>query len=114
MGGTVCFASNYLLQQYLMKRLFFTLSVCLFYARLPGADFPRERLLMNSGWKFHLGDVSGFEENLINAGVNDGPAKMDFRDSTWRPVNLPHDWAVELPFEQKANGSHGYKPVGPG
>ena len=69
---------------------------------------------MDSGWKFHLGDVSGFEENLINAGVNGGPAKMDFRDSTWRPVNLPHDWAVELPFDQKANGSHGYKPVGPG
>jgi beta-galactosidase len=40
-------------------------------------------------------------------------AKAKFDDSKWRALNLPHDWAVELPFvrdeEQK---SHGYKPLG--
>ena len=40
-------------------------------------------------------------------------AKMGYDDSNWRKLNLPHDWAVELPFvhdeEQK---SHGYKPLG--
>ena len=40
-------------------------------------------------------------------------AKAKFDDSKWRTLNLPHDWAVELPFvrddEQK---SHGYKPLG--
>lgn len=74
----------------------------------------RERRLMDSEWKFHLGDLPGFEENLINAGVNDGPTKLGFRDSAWRTVHLPHDWAVELPFDRHANASHGYKPVGPG
>ncbi|HZI32742.1 MAG TPA: glycoside hydrolase family 2 TIM barrel-domain containing protein, partial [Candidatus Binatia bacterium] len=26
----------------------------------------------------------------------------------------PHDWAIELPFDKNADGSHGFKPVGPG
>ena len=25
-------------------------------------------------------------------------AKAKFDDSKWRALNLPHDWAVELPF----------------
>ena len=29
-------------------------------------------------------------------------------------MNLPHDWAVELPFDPKADAGHGFKPVGPG
>jgi beta-galactosidase len=73
----------------------------------------RERLLMDAGWKFHLGDLH-FDENIINAGVNEGPAGLKFDDSHWRTVNLPHDWAVELPFDQNADVKHGYKPVGPG
>lgn len=32
------------------------------------ADLPRERLLMDFGWKFHLGDL-GFQENIITAVV---------------------------------------------
>jgi beta-galactosidase len=78
-----------------------------------GAVSSREHLLMDAGWKFYLGDL-GFEENIINAGVNEGPAGSKFNDSQWRTVNLPHDWAVELPFDQAADGGHGYKPVGPG
>jgi beta-galactosidase len=38
-----------------------------------------------------------------------------FRDSAWRTLDLPHDWAVELPFVNVDNRdveSHGYKPVG--
>ena len=74
---------------------------------------PRERLLLDAGWKFHLGDLS-FEENIINAGVNGGPAGSKFNDTPWHTVNLPHDWVVALPFDQNANGGHGYKPVGAG
>jgi beta-galactosidase len=75
---------------------------------------PRERLSLDFGWKFHLGDDWGLGENLAKAGDSSGPAKMNFGDSSWRMVNLPHDWAVELPFDAKANYDHGYKPVGPG
>src|SRR5690242_12278877 len=73
-----------------------------------------QRLSMDFGWKFRLGDDLNFEENLINAGVNKGPAGINFNDDGWRTVNIPHDWAAELPFDKKADGSHGYKPIGPG
>ena len=38
---------------------------------------------------------------------------MGFDDSKWRSLNLPHDWAVELPFVwDDSLRSHGYKPLG--
>ena len=78
------------------------------------ADPPRERLSLDSGWKFHLGDDWGTGEKLDKAGVSAGPAKPSFPDTLWRTVNLPHDWAVELPFDPASDRSHGYKPLGPG
>ena len=30
----------------------------------------------------------------------------------WRQLDLPHDWAVEAPFDAKASSSHGYKASG--
>ncbi len=74
----------------------------------------RQRLLLDFGWKFRLGDDWGTGENLAKAGSSSGPAATSFNDATWRTVNLPHDWGVELPFDRNADGSHGFKPVGPG
>ena len=81
-----------------------------------GADaaMPRERLLLDFGWKFHLGNEWGTGEDLAKAGSSVGPAKRDFSDMSWRALNLPHDWVIELPFDERADGSHGFKPVGPG
>ncbi|HEV2391668.1 MAG TPA: beta-galactosidase GalA [Verrucomicrobiae bacterium] len=75
---------------------------------------PRERLLMDFGWRFHLGDDWGTGEDLAKAGSSGGPARPGFSDMGWRSTNLPHDWAIELPFDEQADGSHGFKPVGPG
>ena len=75
---------------------------------------PRERLLLDFGWKFHLGNEWGAGISWAKAGTGSGPASMSFSDASWRTVNLPHDWAVELPFDSTADGSHGFKPVGPG
>ena len=75
---------------------------------------PRERLLLDFGWQFHLGDDWGTGEDLVKAGGSSGPARPGFSDAGWRTLNLPHDWVIELPFDEKADGSHGYKPVGPG
>lgn len=83
----------------------------------------REKLLLDPGWKFHLGDASspegdfgfGLEQVFAKAGQTSGPGSPDFNDSTWRLVDLPHDWAVELDFVNSDNGvldSHGYKPLG--
>jgi beta-galactosidase len=74
----------------------------------------RERLALDFNWKFHLGNNWGLGEKLDKAGESYGPANRNFNDSSWRTINLPHDWAVELPFDPNANYDHGYKPVGPG
>src|SRR6202789_2674416 len=75
---------------------------------------PREKLLLDFNWKFHLGDDWPDMMRLDKAGQNSGPASEGFSDIAWRTVNLPHDWAIELPFDKSADGSHGFKPVGPG
>ena len=75
---------------------------------------PRERLLADFGWRFHLGNESKIAQNLAKAGSGYGPASIDFSDASWRSLDLPHDWAVELPFDPKADGSHGFKALGDG
>ncbi len=83
----------------------------------------RERLLMDFGWKFHLGDAAspkddfgyGLETAFGKAGEAPGAAQPDFKDSSWRTVDLPHDWAVELDFVNSPQSNvrdHGFKPVG--
>ena len=43
------------------------------------------------------------------------PAAAGFAaEATWRTVDLPHDWAVELPFDRAGDRNHGFKPLGPG
>ena len=88
---------------------------------------PRERLLFDFGWKFTLGngvDPSkdlgfGFGQGDFSKTGDFKFAKAGFDDSKWRSLDLPHDWAVELPFEHDDDGSgdsqlrsHGYKPLG--
>ena len=78
---------------------FFASSAASFAAPIP----PRERLLIDFGWKFHLGNDWGIGQNLAKSGTGYGPASADYSDATWRRVNLPHDWAVELPFDPTAD-----------
>jgi beta-galactosidase len=49
-----------------------------------------------------------------NLGADVSFVKPGFDDSRWRALDLPHDWAVELPFSTNADFRHGFKPVGPG
>ena len=58
--------------------------------------------------------TGGAAQNLAKAGSGYGPASIDFSDASWRRVDWPHDWAVELPFDAKADGAHGFRPVGDG
>ncbi|MGH7954283.1 MAG: sugar-binding domain-containing protein, partial [Limisphaerales bacterium] len=98
----------------LVRRWACTMAMMSLIGTMLAAGSPRERLLLDFNWKFHLGDNWGTGESLAKAGQSEGPAKMNFNDSQWRTVNLPHDWAVELPFDSNANYDHGYKPIGPG
>ena len=69
---------------------------------------------MDFGWKFHLGNEWGIRQNLAKSGTGMGPASVTFSDASWRQVNLPHDWAIELPFDAKADVAHGCRAVGEG
>lgn len=83
------------------------------------ANDGRERLSLDRGWLFHLGDVvmpeikgHGNSYNNAKAGNAGGAAGTEFDDSDWRKLDLPHDWAVEGPFDPNANISQGYRPRG--
>jgi len=88
---------------------------------------PREQLLFDFGWKFTFGHSTdpskdlgfGFGQSDFSKTGDFKIAKAGFDDSKWRSLDLPHDWAVELPFEHDDRGSgdsqlrsHGYKPLG--
>jgi len=94
-----------------LPRLLLALALSSLLPRLAAAT-GREHLSLDSGWRFHLGDDWPGALRLDKAGSSGGPAAVKFNDSTWRSVDLPHDWAVELPFDQTADGSHGYKALG--
>jgi beta-galactosidase len=88
---------------------------------------PREQLPFDFDWKFTFGYGSDPSKDLgFGFGQSDFTKTGDFKfskagfdDSQWRTLNLPHDWAVELPFIRDDVGtgdnqlrSHGYKPLG--
>ncbi|MES2775564.1 MAG: beta-galactosidase GalA [Bacteroidota bacterium] len=82
----------------------------------------REHLLMDFGWRFAFGhpfdtkkdfnNGTSYFSYLTKAGYGDGAASADFDDRAWRKLDLPHDWAVEQPFSNKASFSHGFKAIG--
>lgn len=84
----------------------------------------RSRERINDGWRFALGHATdrdadwghakGYFSYLAKTGFGDGPAHPRFDHRGWREVTLPHDWAVEAPFDPNASYSHGFKAVGPG
>jgi beta-galactosidase len=112
--------------------------------------YPRNRVLLDAGWRFQLGDPVDVTTNVTyypeiadlakldasevgsatnissesymetiridpiatHAGENVSYVQTNYNDSGWRQLNLPHDWAVELPFNSSADTGHGFKPVG--
>lgn len=65
------------------------------------AEGERKSLLFNFDWKFKLGETVGAE-------------KTDFDDSQWRSLDLPHDFQIEMPWNDKANRSRGFKDMSTG
>ena len=83
-----------------------------------------QETLFDDGWKFAFGNASSPEKDFGRgteyfnyftkaASIhNKGPYAVDFDDSAWKDVQLPHDWVVDLPYAAEASHSHGYKTVG--
>ena len=97
----------------------------------------RERININRDWRYQIDDPDGvgaalhysrlkpyllpcandfiifgkrYQRPEGNPGENIGYVKSDFDDSEWRHLNLPHDWAIEGPFNIDYNGSTGKLP----
>jgi beta-galactosidase len=88
-----------------------------------GSGAGRERLLLDFGWRFHFGNAddpskdfgfgSGRTGNFQKTGNFLPAGAIAFDDGNWRGVDLPHDWAVELPFQNDpALSSKGFYPLG--
>ena len=102
-------------------RLLPRLVLCAAACNLAVVAAERERVPMDFGWRFALGhaydqhkdfDYATLLFSFAQAGSGDGPASPRFDDRTWRTLDLPHDWAVELPFDAKGDGNHGFKALG--
>ena len=97
----------------------------------------RERININRDWRYQIDDPDGvgaalhysrlkpyllpcandfiifgkrYQRPEGNPGENIAYVKSDFDDSEWRHLNLPHDWAIECPFNIDYNGSTGKLP----
>jgi len=70
-------------------------------AKVASAADARVVTPLDAEWRFLRGPAVGAEER-------------GFDDSTWRAVNVPHDWSIEGPYDEKApSGSGGgYLPSG--
>jgi beta-galactosidase len=92
-------------------------------AQVPSAPAPRERLLLDFGWRFHFGHATDQAKDFGFGGGRSGgfqktggflaPSSTAFDDGDWTPVDLPHDWVIGLPFkDDPALASKGFYPLG--
>ena len=104
-------------------------------------DLPRQRLSLDTDWRFtkddptdaagqldygkvkssvvttgqDLQDAAPTQKALPepikgNPGESVSYVQPTFNDGSWRQLNLPHDWGIEGPFEQKYFGGTGKLP----
>jgi beta-galactosidase len=73
-------------------------------------------LPFDHGWKFKLVNTADTTDptGLYGNSSNPHAAAPGFDDSAWRPVTLPHDWAIEQEPTPSERNSTGYFPGGLG
>ena len=81
-------------------------AVIIIFLFSPGLDiFSQSRVTtqFDTDWRFFKGDAPGAEN-------------ANFADSTWRKLDVPHDWSIEGPFDAKnpTGGAGGFLPAGIG
>lgn len=78
--------------------LFFAVLGCVYSSPAQRVTTP-----FDSDWRFMKGDPANAQN-------------PDLDDSSWRRLNVPHDWSIEGPFDSKntTSGSGGYLPSGVG
>jgi len=73
-----------------------TFLILFFLAFNPNSEAQRHTSF-NQGWRFLKADAENAQ-------------RPDFDDSAWRALDLPHDWAIEGPFDPKYNPHAGGLP----
>src|SRR5689334_1417190 len=58
----------------------------------------QRRIGFNDGWRFYKGEAEGAEQ-------------PNFDDAKWMELRLPHDWAIEGPFDPSLNPHTGALPI---
>jgi beta-galactosidase len=58
-----------------------------------------QQTLFTNGWLFKLEETAGAEAAALD-------------DAAWRKLDLPHDWSIEQPFDQKWASGTGFLPGG--
>jgi beta-galactosidase len=72
-----------------------------------GSDPKDSRLSFNTGWSF-----SRFG-SMPDGSIKEEPPGLEnptFNDTSWRKLNLPHDWGIESPFRKDLPSSTGKLP----
>jgi beta-galactosidase len=74
----------------------------------------RQRLLIDADWRFHLGDLPAnyLSQQPKTIAPANSAAGTQYDDHDWQQVDLPHDWAVEQPFDPKSYTDQGFHPTG--
>ena len=83
------------------KNKFLLVLVGLFVTNVIMAGGERQKELFNFGWKFKLGEVENAESVSLD-------------DSEWRNLDLPHDFQIEMPWNEKASRGRGFKDMATG
>lgn len=84
----------------------------------------RQLVSLDRGWRFALGHATNpaldfdfvRDRSLVKAGEARGAAAPKFDDAKWRPIDVPHDWAIELPLDPRGDkelAEHGFRAIGP-
>jgi len=110
------------MKQKLLILLLFLTGITNVFSQTKNVNHVREHLLMDFDWRFAFGhpydtkkdfnNGTGYFSYFAKAAYGDGAAAAGFDDRSWRKLNLPHDWAVEQPFNKDGSFSHGFKAIG--
>lgn len=102
-----------------MRHKLVTALTCLaLFGALCNAQAQRQTENFDEGWRFHFGNAADPAKNFgsgteyfnyltkVASIHNEGPYCEKFVENDWKSVTLPHDFVVDLPFDEKASYSH--------
>jgi beta-galactosidase len=78
-------------------------TACCLFTLIPSAALAgRDRVLLDTGWKFSLESARGSSVD---------PSAVNYDDSSWKIVNVPHDYVIEQPFTRGLDPQHASLPT---